>query len=233
MKFNVETKLDANNTRLLAELRDKYMVVFVDSKERYCSVFHKNDTSTIFVNPKFFSNSSIAHELLHTWFKTYDLHSSNGIYLSSQEHTKLRKIFDKRLCDHIGNCQEHLKIFPKFIEMGYSPKDFLDSKGFQCDIISIKKLKVQRQGIYSAKDINRYIGYLISIYADHLPNEYSEHLNLLEQMDSELFKIVTDFWESWKNLDIEEQDIMLRNDFEVFYDFTTSMELWSENKSVV
>lgn len=232
MKFNTEEKLDEQNKQLVSEIRNKMSVKFEAFNKPYFENYSINDSVIIYVNPKIFKNSSVAHELLHAWFRGLGLHGSNMIYLSARERPKFSVVFDKKLCDHIGNCMDHYKIYPKFLEMGYAPEDFLSSKGMQCDINSIRKLRVQNNGVYSAKHLNNYIGYLISIYADHLPNDYSQHLAQMQSVEPELFDIVTEFWKAWKNVDIENSDPITRMDFEAINDFIMNMENWMESRSI-
>lgn len=232
MKFNTEEHLDKQNKLLLSELRDKMIVKFELFNKLYFENYSINDTATIYVNPKLFDNSSVAHELLHAWFRTLGLHSSNLIYLSAIETPKFSSVFDKKLCDHIGNCMDHNKIYPKFLEMGYIPENFLSSKGLQCDINNIRKLRIQSNNVYSAKHLNNYIGYLISIYADHLPNDYSQHLILMQSFDSDLFEIVSRFWKAWEDVDITNPNPITRTDFRTINDFIINIESWIESKSI-
>lgn len=226
MKFNIEEELNDQNLHLLSQLREKMEVEFEYYDEIDAQVFSIENRNIISINPNFFSNSAVAHELLHVWFRSLNLHCSNGIYLSAQENYKFGLVFDKRLCDFIGNCMEHYYIFPKFLEMGYLKEEFLSNEGMQCSLDSVKNLRIMKNDVYSPKDINMYIGLLISIYADHLSFDYSQHLELLEKMNGTLFMHVTNFWNAWMTVDIEEEDILKRTDFECFHDFITDMQEW-------
>lgn len=73
---------------------------------------------------------------------------------------------------------------------------------------------------------------MISIYADHLPNDYSQHLAQMQSVEPELFDIVTEFWKAWKNVDIENPDPITRMDFEAINDFIMNMENWMESRSI-
>jgi len=232
MRFNIDEHLDKHNKQLLSEVRNKMSVKFEIFNKPYFENYSINDNVIIYINPKVFNNSSVAHELLHAWFRGLGLHGSNMIYLSAREKPKFSVVFDKKLCDHIGNCMEHYKIYPKFLEMGYASKDFLSSKGMQCDINSIRKLCIQRNGIYSVKHLNNYIGFLISIYADHLPNDYSRHLALIQGIEPKLFDIVSEFWQAWKEVDIENPDPITRTDFDAIHSFIMNVEDWIEDKSI-
>lgn len=232
MKLEIEEQLDEQNRLLLSEVRNKMSVKFEIFNKPYFENFSINNNATIYVNPKIFNNSSVAHELLHAWFRCLGLHGSNMIYLSAEGKPKFNTVFDKKLCDHIGNCMDHYKIYPKFLEMGYEPETFLSSKGLQCDINSIRKLRIQSNNVYSAKHLNNYVGYLISIYADHLSNDYSQHLAQMQSIEPELFNIVSKFWRAWQDIDITNPDPITRMDFEAINDFIMNMEDWMVDKSI-
>jgi len=73
---------------------------------------------------------------------------------------------------------------------------------------------------------------LISIYADHATNDYTRHLNLLKQLDNDLFDIVTRFWKSWIDFDITNINSINNSDIELCDNFLDEMKLWIENKNV-
>lgn len=225
MKFNIEEKLNEQNSQLLLLLRHKMEIEFACFEESYAQVYTIKNHNTISINPELFTNSSVAHELLHVWFNSLNSYSSNSIYYSARKNIKLHQILDKNLCDFIGNCMEHYKIYPKFLEMGYLQEDFLSTHGMQCPLSSIRNLQIIMNNVYSPKVINRYIGLLISIYADHLPFDYSQHLELMKQKEPHLFDIVTNFWNAWMHIDIEEK-ILKRTDSVCFNDFITDMQEW-------
>jgi hypothetical protein len=143
MKFP-EFELDETNHQLLIDLRKLYEIEFEVKDIEYCEVFTKNNKSIIFYNPRIVDNDSIAHELLHIWLNTFNYISGNILFLLSQENIKLDKIFIKGLTDYIGNCMDHVKMYPKYIELGYDPNKFvtlgLKEKSFLNDL---KKINVK------------------------------------------------------------------------------------------
>ncbi len=231
--MNIEHTLDKITTKLLSELRKESEIVFQQKDINHCEVFTQNGNSTIYYNPNIVDNESIAHELLHIWLNKYNYIIGNHIYLSFKSNFKLSKIFNKFLCDYIENCFDHNKMYPKYLEMGYSPEKFiingLDEK---CSIDDIKKLNLKFLSKYKPDAVNRFTGYLISIYADHVDNVYDEHLNLLEKKEPELFRIVTEFWNSWTEFDIENIDPIYNSDLELAESFITKIEDWIEFKKV-
>jgi hypothetical protein len=231
--MNIEQILDENATKFLSELKQDFEIDFQEKKINHCEVFCHNDKATIFFNPIIVRVESIVHELLHIWLKKYNYVIGNHIYLLFQLDWKLSKIFNKFLCDYIENCFDHYKMYPKYLEMGYSPEKFiingLDEK---CLVNDVKGLHLKFLKSYKADSVNRFIGYLISIYADHIDNDYSEHLKLLNKKEPELFRIVTDFWYQWTEFDIENIDPIYNSDKDIVNSFMNEMENWIESKKI-
>ena len=232
---NPKIKLDIKNQKLLSDLQEIYEIDFEEKNIEYCEVFSKNSKSTIYYNPTIVDNDSIAHELLHIWLNTFNYISANILYILSQENVKLKKIFNKKLCDYIGNCMDHIKMYPKYLEMGYSSHKFVTlGINEKSSIEDLRNLKIKNVlKFYNSKEIENYIGNLISIYADHYQNDYSKHIDILKNKDPELFKIITKFWNTWKNFDIENIDCIFNSDVEVMSDFYEDIENWVSNKNVI
>ncbi len=231
--MSIEQKLNKKNKLLLNELRSDFQIDFESKDINYCEVFSKNGHSIIYYNPMLGDDESIAHELLHVQLKRCNYIIGNHIYLSCQSHKKLGKVFSKFLCDYIENCFDHYKMYPTYIEMGYSPAKFLtNGLDEKCSLNDIKILKLSFLGKYKSKSIDKYIGYLISIYADHVDNNYAEHLKLLKEKESSLFEIVTTFWNKWKDFDIEKIDPIFNSDIDLAESFISDMEEWIENKKI-
>ncbi|WP_369765832.1 hypothetical protein [Flavobacterium sp. WC2429] len=218
---------------LLEELKQKHDIRFETHDENYCGVSQQNNTATVFYNPKQFNNASIAHELLHVWLSKFEYHVGSHIYLMCLSDSKLSKIMTKFLCDYIENLFDHNKMYPKYKEMGYSDEDFIvNGLEQKCSISDIKQLSLSLLNVYNANSINRFIGYLLSIYADHVFHDYLEHLSLLKNKNAELFKIVTVFWNRWLIFDVTVIDPIFNSSYEISNSFLDEMETWVANKKI-
>lgn len=226
--------LDKATSSLLEDLRQDFDISFEHKNIDYCRVFQKNNKATIYYNPKIVDSASIAHELLHVWLKRFNYHIGNHIYLCLQSDKKLNKIFNKSLCDHITNCCDHFKMYPKFIELGYDPADFLiNSLEPKATIEDIKRIKLKFLGLYKSNAINVYIGSLFSILADHVDNDYSKQHSYLKKLDPELYLIVPDFWNKWVIFDIENIDAIYNSDLDLTNSFIDNMTDWVKHKRII
>lgn len=229
----LEPEFNEKNAKLLEDLRKDFQIDFEQKSINYCGVFTKNKHAIIHYNPRIVDDESIAHELLHIWLNRYEYNFGNYIFSVCQSHQKLSKIFVKFLCDYIENCLDHLKMYPKYIEMGYKPEKFIkNGLKEKSSINDIKSIHLKFLGKYNSKSVEKYIGCLISIYADHVQNNYTKHLELLKSKESELFRIVTEFWTKWRVFDIENIDPIFNSDVELAESFVSNMENWVENKKI-
>jgi hypothetical protein len=231
--MSIEHIFDNKTKSLLQNLKSDFQIEFEQKEIEYCEVFTRNNQATIYYNPKLINNEIIAHELLHIKLKRYNYIIGNHIYFSCLNHLKLKMIFNKFLCDYIGNCLDHYKMYPEYVEMGYSPEGFiLNGLEEKCSLQEIRSLNLSFLKIFKTKSIEHYIGYLISIYADHVNNDYTEHLRLLQEKDINLFEIVSKFWCRWKVFDIENIDAIYNSDIDLANSFVSDMEEWIEFKKI-
>ncbi len=226
--------IDKKTLELLNDLKTDFDISFEVRDIDYCEVFQKSKTATIYYNPKIVNSESIAHELLHIWLNRFNYSIGNHIFLCTQSDRKLSKFLNKFLCDYIGNCCDHYKMYPKYLEMGYSPKDFIkDGLELKTSVTDIKKIRLKFIGIYNSQSINLFIGCLFSILADHIKaNDYAEHHKYLMDKDLALYNIVCDFWKKWEAFDIENIDPIYNSDLELTDNFIDGLTDWANGKSI-
>ena len=178
----IPISLSEKALELYEELTIEFDIIFQPWQKNYCKVYQENKVATICYNPLIDKEESIAHELLHIWFRKFGISLGNHIYLSTRNDHKLNKFLNKFLCDSITNYCEHFKIYPKYIEMGYSPGKFLsDGLSVKISLIGLKLIILRYLGRYLSSSINFYIGSLFSILADHADNNYSLHHKILKK----------------------------------------------------
>lgn len=225
--------LDTSTLDLLNDLTKDFSISFEVKNIDYCQVFQKSKTATIYYNPKTIETESIAHELLHIWLTRFNYFIGNHLFLSTRDNLKLSKFLNKFLCDYLTNCCDHFKMYPKYLEMGYSPSKFLiNGLAPKASLNDLIEIRLNFLGSYNSTAINRYIGSLISILADHVENDYSEHHEILKSIDGDLYRIFTIFWDKWINFDIENIDPIFNSDLELTNSLIAELTIWAETKII-
>lgn len=231
--MNVEKYLDAKNQALLTELRSEYDIHFESKKVPYAQVFTQNRRATIFFPSDKFSNESIAHELLHIKMRVYGFDIGIGLYTRFIDHPVFKRVFSKFLCDFVTNCFDHCKMFPIYRSMGYNSELFIvNANDEQCKVTDINSLGLVLGSVYYSEKIGKYIAYLVSIYAHHIKKDYEQHLRLLKEIEPDLFKIVTQFWSSWIEFDVENIHPLFNCDSDLIDKFVSDIKLWGESKQI-
>jgi len=87
--------------------------------------FSKSGKTIIYVPIDYLDTASFTHELLHIYLRTKEVFIGGRLTLSIKESEKLSKIFSDNLIDHFGNCLDHIKMLPEFLNLGYNERDFL------------------------------------------------------------------------------------------------------------
>jgi hypothetical protein len=228
----IPENIDKKTIELLNDLQTDFEILFEMKNIDYCEVFQNNNTAIIYYNPKYVNTESIAHELLHVWLKRFNYSIGNHIFLCTRDNEKLSKVLNKFLCDYISNCCDHVKMYPKYLEMGYSPKAFLENGlELKATILEIKEMKLKFLENHDPQAINLFIGYLFSILADHIKeNDYTLHHKYLKEIDYKLYNIICDFWRKWELFDIENIDPIFNSDLDLSDSFIKELVDWSKNK---
>jgi hypothetical protein len=231
----IPKSIDEKTLELLNDLQTDFEISFEVRNIDYCEVFQKNRRAIIYYNPEIVNSESVAHELLHIWLNRFNYSVGNHIFLCTQKDKRLSKFLTKFLCDYVGNCCDHNKMYPKYLEMGYSPKEFLkNGLELKTSIVDIKKIKLNSLGFYNSKSINQFIGCLLSILADHIKeNDYTEHHKYLREKDPILYGIVYDFWKKWETFDIENIDPIYNSDLELTDSLIDGLATWVNNKTIL
>lgn len=225
-------ELNTINQNLLNEVKGNgYEVSFDNWQEENMGAFTQNKKAIIYFGTGKNSQADITHELLHVKMKSFGYFSAKYFRQLSNPNSILFKVFDNRLCDHISNCMDHIKMYPMFLEYGYKPIDFLSNGDVKlASIRELKRIRLKRWRKLSAKNINRFIGNQIAMLADHLENDYTEHYRVLIRKNKELFRIINDFWLEWEGFDITEIDPLVNYDKDVMDNFINDLENWLQKQ---
>jgi len=229
--------IDDKNITLYNELKEIFNITFEISQNDWASSFSQNKNLIIYYNPEKVTSADITHELLHCWIRKFETFFGSHLSLlfSSSENYKIKKIFSYKLVEHIGNCCDHIKMLPKFLELGYKPEQFLyDSNVNKCSIEEINILKKQFKKIfdYNSQAIDFYIGKFFAFQADHINFNYDICKQEFFKLDKELYTILENFWIKWTAYDITKYDIFENNYHDIASTFYDDMINWCSNKKI-
>lgn len=224
----LEHVFDGSTEQLLNAVSERFTISFEPWQNEFWEVKTRENKATIYFAINDLNAAALAHELLHLWLKQFDFLSMNHFYLLNLEDDFWGEVWNKNLCDHVGNCMAHLKIYPRYLEMGYAPDSFIqDAHKPQATPQGIKPIYLKRNGRLSARDTELFIADLIAIYACAFGHDYTTQLKLLKEKDKDLFEIVTTFWDSWKNFELSHEN----NDTQpLYHNFMEQLEKWQVTK---
>ena len=162
-----------------------------------------------------------------------EVYIGSNLILKISTSKILQRIFNGRLLEHIGNCLDHIKMLPIFLEMGFHKEKFLldydDNKCTEAELLDIKKhYKIGSH--YTIQAIEIFVGKFFAVKAD--PNEtydYKNCLIMLKKIDEKLFMVLNDFVVSWMKYDLDSKDIF--NSYRDLVDnFYKGLKSWMTNK---
>lgn len=232
--------IDNRNLELWNSLRKVHAIEIRKEKRPDYLAFSKSGTTIISVPIDNLDTASFTHELLHIYLRTKEVFIGGGLTRTIQESEKLSNIFSDDLIDHIGNCLDHIKMFPEFIKLAYNENDFLSdysvSKLTSEEISKIRKhytTNILFKRVYNASAIDFFIGKYFAAYSS--PNksyDYRQQLNELKKIDADLFKILEAFMSDWNKFDYNDKDPVTGSYHSMLFDFIENLEKWTDGKTI-
>lgn len=227
--------IDLRNSDLWQTVSSVYQIQLKPSLNGEYSIYTQNKNATIFVTNDC-SIESFTHELLHLYLDVKEVLVGPCLNLSRLGNPKLLQILSEQLVEHLGNCLNHIKMLPLYLERGFPREKFiLDYDQPKCseNDINLSKLLLRSGASYRAIAIDNIIGKFMAIKAD--PNtsfDYSDALLSLEEIDSPLFIVLNNFYDDWLRLNIEKYDLFhnYRTIVNSFYD---QLNAWASDKQFI
>lgn len=231
--LNPEKYLDHRNQDLWNELCENFSIRLEYSKEDNYACFCQGKQASLFVDRDSVCRDSFTHELLHIYLKSKDIYLGNSIRLLVSYDEVLSKILSDNLLEHIGNCLDHIKMLPIYLDKGFRVDKFLsdytEPKCTENEITLIRQYINAPNSWKQAADL--YIGKYFAIKScPNLSFDYSHYLKQLNGIDSELYEILDKFWNGWINFDIYNQDAIFNNYRDLSTFLTDSLKEWAGKK---
>jgi hypothetical protein len=233
--------IDERNQDLWERINVTHTVeIQIDQATDHYRVYTKGNKSIIYVPGNDLSPSSFTHELLHIYLRTKGIFIGGGLVGFVRENLVLQKIFSEPLLEHIGNCLDHIKVFPLYLEMGYEREKFIFDY-FEPKLTRIETDNIKNNFFFHPPTGAFYIGYIIDLYIGKFfaaktcknPSfDYSGYLGELFLLDSALFQILGSFTTAWDGYDINNHD-PLNSYHLILFDFVDKMEEWCKGKKII
>lgn len=224
--------IDKRNIYLWELLSKAYEIKIKDSINGEYSCFVQERNATIYVDFQNISIDSFTHELLHiyTKFKEFYIGASIKMFIKGDDFFQI--IISDDLLEHIGNCLDHIKIFPIYQKLGFDEHEFLyDFEDYKCNNEELLTL-TRNYRIHNFININAidfYIGKLMAMLCDpNVKNDYSKPLSEFKKLDNRLFEIIEDLITDTKKFDIEDSQ---NSYIDITYDFYTKLNNWREESN--
>jgi len=235
MQHLLSNFLDSRNRDIWQTVSSKYNITLKLSPNAEYSIYTQNKDATIFVTNDC-CVESFTHELLHLYLDVKEVFVGPCLNFSRYGKPKLSLILSNNLVEHIGNCLNHIKMLPMYLELGFLREKFLYDYDFhKCseEDIALIKLLFKSGTSYRAIAVDNLIGKYIAIKAD--PNnsfDYSFALSSLEELDNRLFAVLENFHKDWATLDVDKYDLFhnYRNIVSKFYD---ELDAWAKDKQFI
>jgi hypothetical protein len=231
----MEELVDSRNEKLWKEINENYIIEFEDSLNTEYGCYTVNNKVIFFIDKNNLCKDSFTHEMLHVLMGMKDLYFSSSLKLTFPQSIILSKNLSSELMEHIGNCLDHIKMLPIYLELGFDRKKFIsDYDCYKCTAEEISEFnKIYRIGKkINLKALDPYIGRLVAILCD--PNQdfnYSSDLNKLQKIDPLLFKIIVRLIDHTKEVKVLDRTIFEDDHRTVISNFYKNIVNWISQNS--
>lgn len=187
----IDGLLDSRNSTLYKELEKNYTIKIelVNDTMKY-ECYSINNNSIIYVPESNICADSFTHELLHVYLRSKGIFIGARLKRKIQSSKKISIIYSEPLLEHIGNCLDHIKILPIYLELGFDRNKFIiDYDMKKCTNLEIEQIKKHwKQGlINNAQVIEFYLEKYFAIKAcPNIDFNYGICLQELIQIDEKI-----------------------------------------------
>ena len=227
--------IDNRNEQLWNDLNNTHSISIdlIDYPNYACD--SENNNSRIIVPKNDIDIDSFTHELLHILIRQKELFFGSSFQMLVNGNQILSEIISGELIEHFGNCIDHIKMLPIYLELGFDKKKFItDYDVNKCTKSEIQQLKdnFKIRGSYNSEAVDFYIGKYIAIKADPKQHiNYPKSLAELKALDSKLFGILEKCIEDWKKMPIEKENIWDDDYNSISFEFYQNLSDWTEGKT--
>jgi hypothetical protein len=218
--------LDSRNISLWKEIRSAHKIKVLKATDGEYSVHSINKNSTLRYVDENICADSFSHELLHIYLRLKGCLIGASLKLHIQCSSELSRIMSYELLEHIGNCLDHVRMLPMYLDLGFDRKKFIQDYHIRKigeEFTEELRKNYREYGIILAENADVFIGKLFAVLAD--PNkdfDYSKDLEELRKIDPVLFEINKKLFDSWLETPLGDYHSIL-------IDYYDEMVVWESN----
>lgn len=228
--------IDHRNQNLWNQIQENHDIEFRDSPNEEYSCYSQGNNIIFFINRNDLRKDSFTHEMLHVYMRMKEFYFGSSLTNQLAGHSLLSSLISEELIEHIGNCLDHIKMLPIYLELGFERENFLLDyhlyKSSDEEINQFKRFyKIGNKINVSAVD--PFIGRVVSILAD--PNDtfdYSNDLEKLKNIDPLLFQIVERLINHTKELKVENREFLDDDYLTVIGNFFENLKKWITHNKI-
>jgi len=226
--------LDERNVDLFKTIDHQNNLKIKESEKPGYATSFEDGKVTIKVDTEDLNPHSFTHELLHIYMKNKGVLIAKDIKQCVKKYESLSDIFSASLQKHLGNCLEHEKMLPLYLERGLRNDLFVrdfHNKVMEEDELRELQQKYVQEGMYSRDLIDKYIGKFYSMKTSNNPeHNYTDYFQAFKKIDPELYRCLDTFWDSWVQFRIEDP----KEKYQSFLDtLFTDLIQWKKEKAVL
>ena len=201
--MHITNYINEKNKSIWNELKGLYQIDLIYNPKEYSWKVNKEAEKFIITTPtNKIEIESFTHELLHIYIEHKGMSSPEDILHSMYGKESFKILTTNGLFAKIHNFCSHKKMFPYYIELGFSEKKFLSHKAnmnfFDFSILKSSFLKKEKIKL----SIVDFIGFSISFFNNEGKSQAKKNarcLGKLKKIRPDLFEIIERFNLNWED----------------------------------
>lgn len=226
--------IDDRNLDLWKDVNNKHEIQLEESTEPGYLTNFGNKRIYIQVDMEDFNPACLTHELLHIYLKDQGVLIAQDLKEKVEQDQELDKLFSDSLKEHLGNCLEHSKMLPLYLNREFNNSDFV--KDFHKEIMNEEELLELRKTYYMGEAIKRtafdkYVGQFFALKTSNNNRyDYKDIYVGLENLDPLLYTVLEKFRKGWQKYKIEDA----RKGYQqLLEEFSVGLREWKKNNSII
>lgn len=210
MKEHLTILIDDKNIDLWNELNEIYAIELIASSEQNYSSKVSGNSATISIYENDLSATSFTHQLIHLYLKSKNVKIVEDFYNALEKAKEINSLFSDGLKEHVTYCLELELMLPIFLKMGYENRlltsDFNEPK-MNKKMLDILLKRYKNKGVYDREAVDFFIGTFFAMKScNNMAFKYHKYFIAFQELDKELYTLLSEFWLDWKTYDIEDAD---------------------------